>query len=227
MAGDRELVLILATDAPFLRRDGRVLSHRHTSARLGVPRSLRDHLAGAELAYQRETPGQALGAIGLEQHPPQTFIESDRRIAGRVDAARDAPVDLAERDLVGDQDGRLQAGVACLLHVVGGGGGGESAPEHRLAREVEVASMLEHSPGHHLAGALALKAKPRDQAIQGGGQHVLVRRPRVRSIGSGKRDPVAAHDRRQSPSPCPSGGNLLNISLPLWGRAGWGFSPSP
>ena len=81
---------------------------------------------------------------------------------------------MAERDLPGDRERGLQAGVARLADVVGRGGMVERRAEHALAREVEVAAVLEHGAGHDLAGALALQAEAGDQPVQRGGEHVLV-----------------------------------------------------
>ena len=139
-------------------------------------------------------PAALLARLRLEQHAAQVLVDRDRRVAGRVDAARDAPLDLAERDLAADRERGLEAGVAGLLEVVGGGGVVERGAEHALAREVEVAAVLEHGAGDDLAGALALQAEARDEPVERGGEHVLVRGLGVRSVGAGEGDPVAAED---------------------------------
>ena len=103
-------------------------------------------------------------------------------------------VDLAERDLVGDLDRRLQPGAAGLLDVVGGRLGCEPRAEHALAGQVEVARVLEHRAGHDLAEPLAPQLEPVDQAVDGGGQHLLVGDAGVDGVGAGERDAVAADD---------------------------------
>src|SRR3712207_7348961 len=55
--------------------------------------------------------------------------------------------DPAERDLVRDLDGRLQAGAAGLLDVGGGRLGGEPGAEDGLTGQVEVTGVLEHGTG--------------------------------------------------------------------------------
>ncbi len=124
----------------------------------------------------------------------QVLVDRERRVAGGVDAARDAPLDLAERDLAADRERGLQAGVARLLEVVGRRRVVERRAEHALAREVEVAAVLEHGAGDDLAGALALQAEARDEPVERGGEHVLVRGLGVRAVGARERDPVAAED---------------------------------
>ena len=190
-----QLVLVLAGDPPALGGDRLVLAHRHAGARLGVARDLGHDLAGAQVAEQLQPAGDALGAVDLQQHAPQVLVDGDRGVAGGVDAAGDPPVDLAERDLAGHRERGLEAGVAGLLDVVGRRGVVERAAEHALAREVEVARVLEHGAGHHLAGPLALQAEARDEPVERGGEHVLVRGLGVRPVRAGERDAVAAEDR--------------------------------
>ena len=60
----------------------------------------------------------------------RSSLTRDRRVGRGVDAARDPDVDLAQRDLVGDGDHRLQAGAARLLEVVGGRLGRQLGAEH-------------------------------------------------------------------------------------------------
>ena len=133
-----------------------------------------------------------LSVSSVSRSPSLTAIGASD---ARVGAAGDAGLDLAEGDLVGHQDGRLEAGAAGLLHVVGRGRAAEQAgPEHRLAGEVEVAAVLEHGAGGHLAHPLTRQAEPGDQALERGGQHVLVGGPRVGAVGAGERDAVAADD---------------------------------
>ena len=101
---------------------------------------------------------------------------------------------LAEGDLVGDEDRRLEAGAARLADVVGGRLGRELRAEHRLAGEVEVAAVLEDGARGDLAEALALEAEAGDEAVERGGQHVLVGGLRVGAVRARERDPVAAED---------------------------------
>jgi hypothetical protein len=81
----------------------------------------------------------------LRQRPAQVLVEGDRRVGGRVDAAGDARVDLPERDLVRDEDRRLE-------------------PEAR------------------------------DETVERGREHVLVRGLRVGAVRAGEGDAVAAQD---------------------------------
>ena len=133
-------------------------------------------------------------AVGVEQDLAQILVEGDRRVGGGVGAAGDAGVDLAEGDLVGDEDRRLEAGAAGLLDVVGGRLGREPGAEHALAGQVAVARVLEHGAAGDLAEPLALEAEAVDQAVEGGGEHVLVGGVRVDGVGAREGDAVAADD---------------------------------
>ena len=140
----------------------------------------------------------------------QVLVYLDRRVARRVDAAGDPGLDLAERDLVGDVDRRLESGAAGLLDVVGGGVGRERAAEHGFAGEVEVAASLQHRAGRDFAEALPREPEAPGEAVERRGQHVLVRGLCVGAVAARERDPVAAEDgcaawlaRAHEPSSCP------------------------
>ena len=107
-------------------------------------------------------------------------------------------LDLAELDLVGDGQRGLDAGVAGLLDVVRRRRVVERRAEHALAREVEVARVLEDGAGDDLAHALALQAEAGHQAVERRGEHVLVGGLAVGAVGPGEGDPVAAEDRRRA-----------------------------
>ena len=156
MAGEGELVLGLAGDAPLLRGDRHVLAHRQAGARLGVAGHLDADVGGAEREGRLgAVAGRALGAVEAQQLAAQLLGDDDGRVRGRVDAAGDARVDLAEGDLVRDEDRGLQPGAAGLGDVVGGRRRRQARAEHRLAGEVEVAAVLEDRAGDDLAEPLA------------------------------------------------------------------------
>ena len=67
--------------------------------------------------------------------------------------------------------------------------------QHALAGQVEVARVLEDGAGDDLAHLLALQPEAGDQPVERRGEHVLVGRLRVRRVGPGERDAVAADDR--------------------------------
>src|SRR4029079_11407658 len=62
------------------------------------------------------------------------------------------------------------------------------------AGEVAVARVLEDGAAGHLAEALAVEPIAVDQAVESGGQHVLVGGVRVGAVGAREGDPVAADD---------------------------------
>ena len=174
MAGHGQLVLLGAADVPFGGHDRAVLAHREAGARLLVAGDRRDDVArshpcqGAQLADARALP------VCLQEGLAQLLVEGDRRIGGGVCPAGDAGIDLAQRDLVGDQDRRLKSGAAGLLHVIGGSLGRQPRAEHALPGQVTVARVLEDGAARDLAESLALKAEAVDQPVERGGQHVLV-----------------------------------------------------
>ena len=162
MAADGELVLLLAADPPLGGHDRGVLAHRQPGAGLGVAGDLRDELLRAQPGEGAQPRRIGLGPVELEQHLAQVLVERERRVGGGVHAAGDADVDLAERDLVGDQDRGLEPGAARLLDVVGRGLGGELGAEHGLAGQVEVTAVLEHRAG----GDLAEASRPRGRSAR-------------------------------------------------------------
>ncbi len=167
----------LAADLPLGGHDRAVLAHREAGARLLVAGDRRHDVAGSHSGQLLDPAEGRLLAVDVEQDFAQVLVESDRRVGGGVGAAGDAGVDLAEGDLVGDEDRRLEAGAAGLLHVVGGRLGRQAGAEHALAGEVAVARVLEHGAAGDLAERLALERVAPDQAVERGGEHVLVRRP--------------------------------------------------
>ena len=126
---------------------------------------------------RRRSSPNAIGASEVVSTPPAT-----RRVV------------LAERDAVGDGDGRLQAGAAGLLQVVGRGVRRQRAAEHALAHQVEVAAVLEHRAADDGAEPLARQVEPVDESAERGGEHVLVGRVGVGAVGAGEGDPVSAED---------------------------------
>ena len=189
-----QLVLRLAGDAPLQRRERGVLAHREPGAGLAVLGDVEADVAGTDRAERLEPARGVLGGVDLHQLAAQLVADRDGRVGGGVGAAGDARVDDAERDLVGHLDRRLQPGAAGLLDVGGGRLGCEPGAEHALAGEVEVARVLEHRPGHDLAEPLAPQLEPVDEAVDGGGQHLLVGDAGVDGVGPGERDAVAADD---------------------------------
>ncbi len=151
-----------------------MLAHREARARLGVAGEVRDDLTGADLRERLDPVGGRARGVRLEQDLAQVVVERDRGVRGGVGAAGDGRVGLAESDLVGDQDRRLEAGAARLAHVERGGLRRELRAEDGLAGQVDVARVLEHRAGRDLAEPLAFEPVLRGKAVDDGGQHVLV-----------------------------------------------------
>ncbi len=89
VALDRELVLLLAGDAPFLGHDRGVLAHREAGPGLGVARNLGHELLRADAGQSLHPAGRALRPVGVQQHLAQVLVDGDRRVARRVHPAGD------------------------------------------------------------------------------------------------------------------------------------------
>ena len=172
---------------------GGVLTHRQAGARLAVDRDLHAQRRG-QLADQLEPVDVGLRAPQPEQDAAQVVAERDGRIRGGVDPAGGGHLVAAGRDPVGGGDGGLQPGAAGLLDVERRGVRRQRAAQHAFAHQVEVAAVLEHRAADHRAELLARQVEPVDQAVERGGEHVLVGGVRVRAIGPGEGNPVAAED---------------------------------
>ena len=154
---ERELVLLLAADLPLERGERGVLAHRQPGARLGVARDRRREVrragswpapsagpAASWRGWPRAGSGAARsltasGASEVVSTPPAmpTSICAERRSCWRPAMAACRPVPQA-----------------CWMSYAGVCGV-EPGAEHGLAGEVEVAAVLEHRAGDHLAEPLA------------------------------------------------------------------------
>ena len=74
--GDRQLVLVLAGDAPLERGQRRGLAHRQPGARLAVLRDRRSEVLRAHLGQRGEAALDGLGAVGLEQDLAQPLVDA-------------------------------------------------------------------------------------------------------------------------------------------------------
>ena len=194
VGGGRERVLLLPADLPLQGGQGGVLPHRQLRARLAVLRDVEADVARTDGRERGQASLQVAGRVDLHQLATELVADRDRRVGGGVGPAGDADLDLAEGDLVGDLDGRLQTGAAGLLDVDRRRLRRQLGAEHRLAGQVEVPGVLEHRAGDDLPDPLALEAEAGDQAVQRGGQHLLVGGVGVDGVGAGEGDAVAAQD---------------------------------
>ena len=195
MALHGEPVLGLAGDPPVARRGRHVLAHRQPGARLHGPRRHRHQVGRPQPGDHARPVDVAAGPPHLDEGLLQPLAHGKRGVTGGVGAGRDGAVDLAQGDLVGHEDRCLQAGGAGLLDVERRRRRGERRAEHRLAGEVVVVAVLEHRAAHDLTDLLPREPETVDQALQGSGEHVLVAHPRIRTVGSRERNPVAPEDR--------------------------------
>ena len=140
-------------------------------------RSVVERAAFASSRISRRSSLSAIGASEVVSEPP-AIAESA----------------WPESDLVGDQDRRLEAGAARLAHVECGRLRRELRAENGLARQVDVARVLQHGARRDLAEALALEPVVRGEAVDDRGEHVLVGRLRVLRVRARKRNAVPPED---------------------------------
>ncbi len=188
-------VLVLTGDRPAAGGDGGVVAHRQAGAGFGVARDVRDEVAGAYGGKGLEAGSGGLRAAGGEQDAAQFVVDAERGVARGVGAARDRRVDGAEGDGVRGGDDRLETGAARLLYVVRRGTRIEGGAEDGLARQVEIAAVLEDRARDERPDPVAGQSVPLHQAVQRGRQQVLVGGGRVRAVGPGERDAAAAEHR--------------------------------
>ena len=90
MAGERDLVLRLAGDAPRRRGEGLVLAHRQAGARLArCVGAAGARSPGRIRGERRELRAGGLGAGQVQQDAAQPVAHGDRRVGRGVDAAGD------------------------------------------------------------------------------------------------------------------------------------------
>ena len=120
-------------------------------------------MAGAETTEHLQSLSGRLGPIQVQQNFTQPLAYTNRRIRGCVGATGDATFDLAKGNLVGHQDGRLQAGSARLLDIIGGRFRSQSTAERRFPGQVEIPGVLDDSATNVLPQTLSLQAEAIDQ----------------------------------------------------------------
>src|SRR6202008_484433 len=136
-----ELILLFARDVPLLCHELGALPHRQPGARLDDRGQHRlEGLRAQAEPWRDALPGGAPAIAGEQQLLVRAWVD-DRRIADRVGAAGNAGLDLTERDLVADVDGRLETRTAGALHVETGRVRIESAGEHAFAHQIVVARV--------------------------------------------------------------------------------------
>ena len=131
---------------------------------------------------------RVLHAIDVHQDLTEVFVQLDRRVGRGVGAAGDRAVDLAERDLVRHQDGGLKPGAAGLADVERRRLGSKLRAQHDFTRQVQLTRELQHCAAGEVADALAFEAVSIGQAVDGRGEHVLVGRVRVLTVGPLERE---------------------------------------
>ena len=125
----------------------------------------------------------------------ERLAKGGRNIRRRIHATRNAHLDLSQRNLVANDDRRLQRCCARLLHVVSGRLRGQTARQGRLTTDVGVACMFQDRAGHNFAECLPLQAEAIDHAPERGGEHIDITGVGVVGVLPRERDAHAAEDR--------------------------------
>jgi hypothetical protein len=190
----RELILLGARDLPSLRHLLAALAHRQTGVRLRDRRQLRLEMTRPQSEPRRQPRPERFGARAAQQDAAIRVRVDHRHVAGRVDAGSDAGIDLSHRDLQADDDRCIQARATRALQIERGRLARETAVEHALARQAEVARMLEHRAGADVAERRAFQSIAFDQRSERRRQHFLVARFGVRAHRACEGDAHAADD---------------------------------
>ncbi len=200
VARERELVLLFTRHAPGLGGQFGALAHAEAGARLGDAGQLRLEIAGSQPEPGSDSRTERAAAETLHQDVAIVIRVDDRCVADGVGAAGDAGIDLAERDLVADQDGGLERGAARAREVECRRFRREAASQHAFPSQVPVARMLDNRATRNVAERRALKVVFFDDAFEHRRHHVLVRALRVGGVRPGERYAQSAEDGHASRS---------------------------
>src|SRR5580658_2370266 len=190
----RELVLSLARDLPALRHELGALSHGQPRARLDHTQHHRLEVSGTQSEERRHALGQGASEIALEQQLLVGAGVHDRRIADRIDTARESGRDLAQRALLAEENRGLEARAARALHVKPWGLRVESRGQNAFAHEVVVARMLDDGAGDGVPQALARELEALDDSPEGLGEHLLVADLSIGAVRARERQAKPADD---------------------------------
>src|SRR3990172_1684213 len=155
MALEGELVLLLAPDLPAACHLFAVLAHGHAGARFAAAGQRRFEMPRSEVKPGLDALTEAARAETPEHQLLVAARKHGRRVADGIHAARDAGIDLSERDLVADQDRSLETRAAGTLQVESRSLRRKSRAEHRFTREIPLARMLGRRAGDDVAEPLA------------------------------------------------------------------------
>src|SRR5690606_23429277 len=171
-----------------------VVAHRLDGTRLGHAGEGGLELAGAEAAPGLELVAGAAAHGGVEEAPPELLRIDDRYVRGGDGAARDAGLDLAQRDLVADRDDGVEAGTAGPLQGDARRLRRQPRGQRRLATQVPVRGMLDHRAHGDLAQALAMQPEALHQRPQGADGHAQVADVGIGGVVAAERDADPAQD---------------------------------
>jgi hypothetical protein len=146
----------------------------------------------------RNPCAQCPAAITLQQALLKAPGIDHRRITDRVDSRGNRTIDLAEGNLVAEQDRRLQAGAAGALQIEPRRFRGKTRAERRFPRQIPLARVFHDRARRHVVQTLALQPVTLDHAAQRGGQHLLIAHVPVGTVAARKWNAHPAHNRDAS-----------------------------
>ena len=153
-------------------------------------------------------------AIAAQQDLLKAPGEDHGGVAHSVDAAGNCAIDLAQGNLVAQQDRRFEAGPARPLQIEPGCFEREAAAQHRFARQIPLAGVLHHRARGNIVHSPAMQTKAFNDAAQRCSQHFLITDLRVGAIAARKRYARTA-DNRDAPRTCSYQHNCLRFSRNL------------
>ena len=206
-----ELVLVRARDLPFLRHHFAMLAHALAGARLADAGELGLEFGKRKSLHDRaQSLAERARHVEVQQATAQLLVHCDRHIGGGIRSAADADLDLAERNLVGDGDHRVQARAAGALQGDARRQRREARGQRGFAAEIPVGGMLEHRAHRHLTQHLALQAEFFDQCAQRLDRHAEVADVEVGGVVLAEGDANAA---KNGDTTCGAHGRSLERSL--------------
>src|SRR5258707_8489322 len=117
MTLERQFVLLGARDSPGFHHEFGALAHRQAGAGLRDSRQDRPQVPWAQTEPGAHAFAQGLAAITLQQTLLKAPGVDHRGIAHGIDSRRNRAIDLAEGNLIAEQDRRLEAPAASALLV--------------------------------------------------------------------------------------------------------------
>src|SRR5690606_23447216 len=194
VTGERELVLVLAAYLELLGRDLGVFAHREAGAWLTDAGKNGLEMSGPQSQPRQQLVLHRFAAMALHQDGTILIRVDHRSVADRVGAAGHSCFDLAQCDLVADEDTGLQAGAAGTLQVNPRRLEREAGADDALARQVPVPGVFDHRTQRYVAEHLSLQVEFLDNGRQCRRHHVLVGTAGIVGVCAAERNTQTSND---------------------------------